>query len=131
MIGNIYFVGKNYVKAHEYYNQLPDNLDARKNNIKVYYQGKELKQAAALAKSTLEILSQKYYSAPTQSQKQQWFDLTNSFLREVWALANDFAAKPEAKSDAILLYKTMANIIPTGSADGKAVQQKIAELEGS
>lgn len=130
-LGNIYFTEKNYAKAHEYYNKISDNFDARKNNIKVYYQERNWKQAAALTVSTLEIVSQKYYSARTQTEKQQWFDLTNQFLRDAWGLANDLAAKPTAKADALLIYKALAKVIPTGSADSKAVLLKITELEGN
>lgn len=129
ILGNIYFNEKNYAKAHEYYNKISDNLDARKNNIKVYYQEKNWKQAAALTVSTLEILVQNYYSSPTTNDKQKWSDATNQFLKDAWGLANDFAAKPEAKAEALLIYKAMAKVIPTESVDGKTLKTKITEME--
>ncbi len=128
-LGNIYFDEKNYPVAHKYYDQIPDTYDARLNKIRAYYQQKDTKNAAIMAVSTLEIVSRNYYSATTQDQKQQWFDVTNQLLKDLFGLAGDFEKNPESKSDALLIYKAMIKVIPAGTADGKIVAQKIAALE--
>ncbi|MEZ5429092.1 MAG: tetratricopeptide repeat protein [Pyrinomonadaceae bacterium] len=130
LLGNIYFIEKNYAKAHEYYDRIPGSYDARVNKIKVYYQENKHKEAAQLVAATIEVLAQKFYSAATQTEKQKWLDVTNNFMRDAFGLAEEYSKKPERRADALVIYKSIKKVVPAVSPDGKLAASKIQELEG-
>ncbi len=129
LAGNIYFIDKKYVKAIEFYDKIPNNLDARRNKIKVLHQQNKHKEAAETVASTLELLGQNFYAAKTNYDKQMWFDATNSFMKDSWGLANQYAQKPESKNHALTIYKAMFKIVPAESPDGKKLGATIKEIE--
>ncbi|MCO6509453.1 MAG: tetratricopeptide repeat protein [Aridibacter famidurans] len=129
-LGNMSFKSGDHAKALEYYGKIPQNVDARTNSIRAFYQLKRFSEAASATASLVEAMAAQYYATQDPAAKKQWFDRTNALIRDAFGLAAEFEKLENGKPHAVVIYKAIGKVVPAQSPDGQIVTSRLNELGG-